>query len=166
MRVCYQRGLPRLVILVLLFISQGHIKPQILAAVHLLVELVDACPGLKMYKEGVWERRQVGFTYFNLIYILYSLIKGTGEKQVLPWPRSVGSAMTIRHPFGFFFLFLGYLAMTRSENKLPCGQYTSHPQYFYKFWTPIKLDGVGSVDNRPSTNKLHHFVKKRRKKNL
>ena len=23
-----------------------------------------------------------------------------------------------------------------------------------------KLDGVGPVDNRPSTNKLHHFVRK------
>ena len=28
-----------------------------------------------------------------------------------------------------------------------------------------KLDGVGPVDNRPSTDKLHHFVKKNKKKN-
>ena len=28
----------------------------------------------------------------------------------------------------------------------------------------IKLDGVGPVDNRPSNNKLHRFVKKRKKK--
>ena len=27
-----------------------------------------------------------------------------------------------------------------------------------------KLDGVGPVDKRPSTNKLHHIVKKKRKK--
>ena len=27
-----------------------------------------------------------------------------------------------------------------------------------------KLDGVGPVDNRPSTDKLHHFVKKKQKK--
>ena len=27
-----------------------------------------------------------------------------------------------------------------------------------------KLDGVGPVDNRPSTNKLHHFVQKKKKK--
>ena len=27
-----------------------------------------------------------------------------------------------------------------------------------------KLDGVGSVDNRPSTDKLHHFVKKKKKR--
>ena len=26
------------------------------------------------------------------------------------------------------------------------------------------LDGVGPVDNRPSTDKLHHFVRKKRKK--
>ena len=26
-----------------------------------------------------------------------------------------------------------------------------------------KLDGVGPVDNRPSTHKLHHFVKKKKK---
>ena len=29
-----------------------------------------------------------------------------------------------------------------------------------------KLDGVGPVDNRPSTNKLHHFVKKLKIKKL
>ena len=39
--------------------------------------------------------------------------------------------------------------------------------FFVNFWDhifktvfPKKLDGVGPVDNRPSTNKLHHFVKK------
>ena len=26
----------------------------------------------------------------------------------------------------------------------------------------IKLDGVGPVDNRPSTDKLHHFVNKKK----
>ena len=26
-----------------------------------------------------------------------------------------------------------------------------------------KLDGVGPVDNRPSTDKLHHFVQKKTK---
>ena len=30
----------------------------------------------------------------------------------------------------------------------------------------LKLDGVGSVDNRPSTNNLHHFVRKKKKKNV
>ena len=28
----------------------------------------------------------------------------------------------------------------------------------------FKLDGVGPVDNRPSTVKLHHFVRKRKEK--
>ena len=27
----------------------------------------------------------------------------------------------------------------------------------------LKLDGVGPVDNRPSTNKLHRFVRKKKK---
>ena len=27
-----------------------------------------------------------------------------------------------------------------------------------------KLDGVGPVDNRPSTDKLQHFVRKKKKK--
>ena len=27
-----------------------------------------------------------------------------------------------------------------------------------------KLDGVGPVDNRPSTDKLHHFVRKKKMK--
>ena len=29
-----------------------------------------------------------------------------------------------------------------------------------------KLDGVGPVDNRPSTNKLHHFFQKKKKKKM
>ena len=28
----------------------------------------------------------------------------------------------------------------------------------------LKLDGVGPVDNKPSTDKLHHFVQKKKKK--
>ena len=27
----------------------------------------------------------------------------------------------------------------------------------------LKLDGVGPIDNRPSTDKLHHFVQKKLK---
>ena len=63
----------------------------------------------------------------------------------LPWPRSEGSAMTIRNPFGM--LFLRYQAVTRSENKLPHAQYTSDPQYFYRFWTPYKIT-ISGVDKR------------------
>ena len=34
--------------------------------------------------------------------------------------------------------------------------------FAYKFeWLIIKLDGVGPVDNSPSTDKLHHFVQKK-----
>ena len=32
-------------------------------------------------------------------------------------------------------LLLGYQAVTRGENKLPHGQYTLDPQYFYILWT-------------------------------
>jgi hypothetical protein len=31
-------------------------------------------------------------------------------------------------------------------------------------WNKRKLDGVGPVDNKPSTHKLHYFVRKKRKK--
>ena len=34
--------------------------------------------------------------------------------------------------------------------------YTDHEIQIVK-----KLDGVGPVDNRPSTEKLHHFVRKK-----
>ena len=27
----------------------------------------------------------------------------------------------------------------------------------------LKLDGLGPLDNRPSTNKLHHFVRRKKK---
>ena len=33
-----------------------------------------------------------------------------------------------------------------------------------KLYALDKLDGVGPVDNRPSTDKLSHFVKRKRKK--
>ena len=43
----------------------------------------------------------------------------------------------------------------------------------YLFRNPVqaalqsnKLDGVGPVDYRPSTDKLNHFVKKKNKKNV
>ena len=56
----------------------------------------------------------------------------------LPWPRSEGSAMTIRHPFAMLLL-LGNLAVTRGKIKLPHAQYTSEPKDFYRFWTPFKM---------------------------
>ena len=33
---------------------------------------------------------------------------------------------------------LGFQAVTQGENKLPHAQYTTDPQYFYRFWTPYK----------------------------
>ena len=42
-----------------------------------------------------------------------------------------------------------------SRQDIQCLLYTG------KFESVWKLDGVGSVDNRPSTDKLHHFVPKK-----
>ena len=36
---------------------------------------------------------------------------------------------------------------------------------YTKYTLNKKLDGVGPVDNRPSTDKLHHFVPKKQQKN-
>ena len=33
-----------------------------------------------------------------------------------------------------------------------------------KNYVKYKLDGIGPVDNRPSTKKLHHFVQEKKKK--
>ena len=35
-------------------------------------------------------------------------------------------------------------AVTQGENKLPHGQYTLDPQYFYRFWTPYKMTSRGA----------------------
>ena len=40
----------------------------------------------------------------------------------------------------------------------------SYPKYPHIEAVLKKLDGVGPVDNRPSTDKLHHFVRKKIKK--
>ena len=43
---------------------------------------------------------------------------------------------------------------------------TKNTQIWICFWLFVnKLDGVGPVDNRPSTDKLHHFVRKKQQKN-
>ena len=50
---------------------------------------------------------------------------------------------------------------------LPCNVLFSEPCYLiqsshesqsYATITTMKLDGVGPVDNRPSTDQLHHFI--------
>ena len=35
-------------------------------------------------------------------------------------------------------------ALTQGENKLPQGQFTLDPQYFYRFWTPYKMTSRGA----------------------
>ena len=40
-----------------------------------------------------------------------------------------------------------------------CGELWPSAEAVFALWAK-KLDGVGPVDNRPSTDKLHHFVRK------
>ena len=35
-------------------------------------------------------------------------------------------------------------AVTQGKNKLPQGQFTLDPQYFYRFWTPYKMTRRGA----------------------
>ena len=46
-------------------------------------------------------------------------------------------------PFQVVFLLFLYQVVTRGENKLPHGQYTSDPQYSDIFWTPYKMTSRG-----------------------
>ena len=57
----------------------------------------------------------------------------------LPRPRSEGLALTIRHPFLFLFLLFLLLLDFKRWHKA-------------KTSATWKLDGVGPVDNRPSTD--------------
>ena len=46
--------------------------------------------------------------------------------------------------------------MVQKDNNLNCKTWASRVGLIFK------LDGVGPVDNKPSTKKLHHFVKKQK----
>ena len=52
----------------------------------------------------------------------------------LPGPRVIELAMTIRHPFGLFFLLF---LLTRGKNKLSPGQFTLDPQYVLQILDPL-----------------------------
>ena len=60
-----------------------------------------------------------------------------------------------------FLLMLFFLKHTPSEYAGDCEDKTV---CLHMHQIPCKLDGVGPVDNRPSTDKLHHFVPKKNKK--
>ena len=42
---------------------------------------------------------------------------------------------------------------------------TKNPSLYHQL-SVIKLDGVGPVDNRPSTDKFHHFVQKKKERKI
>ena len=72
----------------------------------------------------------------------------------------------------FFFLSIFHIIIKpflRERKKGKAYLFTHLPNYcsLFKIWKSscvIKLDRVGPVDNRPSTDKLHHFVKKTKQK--
>ena len=41
-------------------------------------------------------------------------------------------------------LVVGFQAVSQGKNKLPYAQYTSDPQYFFRFWTPYKMTISGA----------------------
>ena len=53
------------------------------------------------------------------------------------------------------------LAPTSTMARLRLQRAASESSRPTKTITEGKLDGVGPVDNRPSTDKLHHFVRKK-----
>ena len=60
------------------------------------------------------------------------------------------------------FLFFIYL----SDNKFFSCLWFILSHVFSDIYLQLKLDGVGPVDNRPSTDKLNHFVRKKHKKHV
>ena len=56
---------------------------------------------------------------------------------------------------------LGWLGPSLRERSQLCDR--SREEREGKDQVENKLDGVGPVDNRPSPDKLHHFVKKNKK---
>ena len=68
------------------------------------------------------------------------------------------------NPSNFHKLVPSFISSIYVRHEIsPLVPYDSE-QIFRKFMLKDKLDGVGPVDNRPSTDKLHHFLKKEKKK--
>ena len=61
---------------------------------------------------------------------------------------------------------LGTLGFSFYHQRKKMKTKTNKPAYEPNLtgWLLCKLDGVGPADNRPSTNMLHHFVRKKKKK--
>ena len=87
------------------------------------------------------------------------------QAPFLPWPRSEGSAMTIRHPFchgpdpqdrpwpsvTLFLVLLGFQAWHEAKTSCHTNNIPLTPQYFYRFWIPYKMTTRGSQWEVPPT---------------
>ena len=104
--------------------------------------------------------------YGHIIYFcqqmeIPNLLKGNGSH--LSEGRSV-TKLPSSHPGTLLTQYLW-----NAVNKAALCQYVGEGALILptrNIWEKFvhKLDGVGPVDNRPSTDKLHHFVEKREKK--
>ena len=61
--------------------------------------------------------------------------------KMTDWMAMAGAVSAL---VGVGVVVVGFQAVTRGENKLPHAQYTSDPQYFYRFWTPYKMTNRGA----------------------
>ena len=76
-------------------------------------------------------------------------------------PRDVHQAQAIFHPISLLSSRYRYSPAVNILSRL-CFIFVC-----YSNWTNLqgavnKLDGIGPIDNRPSTDKLHHFVQKKK----
>ena len=64
--------------------------------------------------------QDVVFVLRTSVSLLFLIRQNTFYGVLLPWSRSVGSAMIIRHPFGWllFFVVVGNQGVTRGKNNL------------------------------------------------
>ena len=74
--------------------------------------------------------------------------------------RPLGNFSHPRLPYGYLH-HTGILLVTSDNNSTSLPLTCLIIGYQQLLQSHKKLDGVGPVDNRPSTNKLHHFVQKK-----
>ena len=55
---------------------------------------------------------------------------------------------------------MGFLSLYESSGNHESHEINTSHALLRNAVGDVELDGVGPVDNRPSTDKLHHFVKK------
>ena len=100
----------------------------------------------------------------NVTHHTWHLKHDTWHVKYDTWHLAVGEhSLKILDPLLLRFGSEGFWNILRKRMSHSMNQWQS---WFWKAPTTLglsKLDGVGPVDNRPSTNKLHHFVKQKKK---